>query len=107
MAREFFDIDPVTGLAEYVEFVDGKVHITYEQDVQAVVDYAKSLANEEICDGNFRGEGWHYAIIPAVVQMQLKAKGIDILNQNHTKRLLQEINTNYPYLKTTHRNHAL
>jgi hypothetical protein len=105
--RELFDIDPLTGLVEYIEEIDGKIHLTYEQDVAPVVDYAKALANEGITEGNFRGEGWHYAIIPAVVQMQMLKKGINIVDQNHTARVVREINENYPWLKTTHRNHAI
>jgi hypothetical protein len=38
--------------------------------------------------------------------MELKQKGIDIFNPDHEKRMFQEINTNYPYLKTVdHKNH--
>ena len=107
MSREFFDYDPMTGLTEYVEEVDGKIHLTYEQDVEPIVDYARAHANEGICEANFRGEAWHYAIIPAVVQMDLHRKGIDILNQNDIKKVVDEINQNYPYLKTTHRRHAI
>lgn len=107
MAREFFDIDPLTGLVEYIEEVDGKVHLTYEQDVAGILDYTKALANEGLPEGNFKGEGWLYAVIPAVVQMQLLKKGINVTDQNDTKRVVDEINQNYPWLKTTHRHHAL
>ncbi len=31
----------------------------------------------------------------------MRAKGIDVGNPDHHSRLLAEINTNYPYLKTT------
>lgn len=104
---EFFDYDPVTGLEEYIEFADGKVSIHYQQDVSAVLDFAKAHANEGICEPNFRGEAWNYAIIPAVVQMQMWAKGINIADPNDLKKVVQEVNENYPHLKTTHRYHAL
>lgn len=107
MAREFFDYDPFTGLEEYIEEVDGKIHLTFEQDVSPILDYTKALANEGHTEGNFRGEGWLYAVIPAVVQMDLMRKGINITDQNHTKRVVDEINQNYPLLKTTHRHHAI
>lgn len=107
MARVFFDIDPLTGLEEYVEEVDGKIHLTYEQDVSAIIDNCKAQANEGTCEVNFRGEGWKYADIPAIVQMQLLKKGINITDQNHTARLVREINENYPWLRTTHRYHAI
>ena len=52
-------------------------------------------------------ESWvHYASIPPVVEMELKKKGIDIYNKHQTKELLKEINTNYPWLKTTTKKHG-
>lgn len=107
MSREFFDYDPVTGLAEYVEFADGKMHLTYEQDVSAVLDHTKALANEGLPDKNFRGEGWLYAIIPPVVELQMRKKGIKLMDPTHLGAVVKEINQNYPHLKTTHRHHAV
>jgi hypothetical protein len=105
---EFFGFDPYTGLAEYVEMgSDGLIHLHTYQDVQPVMDYAKALANEGITDGNFRGEGWHYAIIPAILQAALYKKGVNIHDPNDIKRVVHEINTNYPAFKTTHRHHAI
>lgn len=110
MAREFFDFDPLTGLAEYVEFVDGKVHLTYEQDVEPILDLAASIRNQGLLEHNLGGgaamDYHHYAVVPAVVQMQMLQKGINIADQNATGRVVREINENYPYLKTTTRYHA-
>ncbi len=108
MAREFFDYDPATGATEYVEWnPDGTFSITTEQDVQPYIDFAKALANERVTDGNFRGEGWLYAIIPPVVQSQMFQRGINILDKNDAKKVVREINQNYPWLKTTHRHHEV
>jgi hypothetical protein len=108
MARELFDVDPLTGVQEYLEFTDdGKFHITTEQDVEPILDFCKEMANAGIADGNFKKEGWLYASIPPVVQAQLFKKGVNILDANDTKRLINEINTNYAYCKTTHKHHAL
>ena len=105
---EFFDYDPVTGLTEYYEeTADGQIQIHTYQDVQPVIDYCKALANEGTPDANFRKEGWLYAVIPAIVVGQLMKKGISIYEPNDTKRVVDEINSNYPWLKTTHRHHAL
>ena len=39
--------------------------------------------------------------------MELKNKGIDVFNPEDEKKLLREINANYPALKTVdHKNHA-
>lgn len=109
MAFEWFDYDPITGVTEYVDFsADGKTFsIRQEQDVKPYIDFAKFLSNTQATDGNFRKEGWLYAIIPPVVQGQMFKKGINILDKTHTKAVVKEINTQYPYLKTTHRHHSL
>lgn len=108
MAREFFDYDPVTGVTEYVEWTsEGKFHLTSEQDVEPILDFAKELANTYATDVGFKSEGWLYAVIPPVVQSQLFKKGINFLDKADNKRLLQEINTNYQYCKTTHRHHSV
>lgn len=105
---EFFDFDPFTGLEEYLEIGnDGMVHIHTYQDVEPVLDYCKALANEGLPDENFRKEGWLYAIIPAIVQLDMLKKGIDLKNPNDLPKVVDEINQNYPLLKTTYRHHAL
>lgn len=105
---EFFDYDPFTGLSEYVEVTsDGLIHLHTYQDVQPVMDYTKALANEGLPDGNFRKEGWLYAVIPAIVQGELYKKGVNIHDPNDIKKVVDEINVNYPYFKTTHRHHAI
>lgn len=108
MAFEFFDYDPVTGLKEFVEFSpDGKTfRIRTEQDAEPVMDFAKWLANTGGTEHGFRGEAWLYAVLPNGVQMEMLKKGIDIRKKEHSKAMLREINSNYPYLKTTHRHHA-
>lgn len=108
MSKQFFDFDPLTGVTEYyvTDPLTGKIGIHYEQDVEPLIDFCKAMVNEQVGDKNFKGEGWLYAAIPVVVQMELRKKGIDILDENDTPRLLAEINSNYPWLKTSHRHHA-
>lgn len=76
-----------------------------KQDVQPVLDYAKEQRNSGVNDkvGDFA----HYAIMPATVVVALRQKGIDIHNKNHTKKVIQEIEQNYPHLKTTNLKHAV
>lgn len=109
MARELFDVDPLTGVQEYLEWsADGKTFsITTEQDVEPFLDFAKELTNSQVTDGNFRKEGWLYAMIPPVVQAQMFKRGINILDPNDTAKVVSSINVDYPYCKTTHRHHAL
>jgi hypothetical protein len=105
---DFFDYDPLTGLTEYYEEQDGKVMIHTYQDVEPYLDYAKAMANEGLTDESWKKTGCtNYAIIPPIVQGLLFKKGINFLDPNHTKAVVDEINTNYPHLKTTHKHHAL
>lgn len=105
---EFFDHDPLTGMVEYYEETsDGKIHIHTYQDVEPVMDWCKELANSGVPDGNFRKEGWLYAIIPPVIQAEMLKRGINFLDQNDVKKVVEVINKDYPVFKTTHRHHAL
>jgi hypothetical protein len=107
MAFEYFDFDPVTGVTEYVAFEDGKMHIRYEQDVRPYLDYATELRNSGLPDGNFRKEGWLYAVLPPVIVADMYKRGINLTDPNAAKTVVDEINTKYPHFKTTHRHHAL
>jgi hypothetical protein len=104
---EFLDFDPVTGITHYFDFDEatGNAHITYEQDVEPILDYTKRLANDGATDRGIKESWWKYAVIPAIVQVKLRAKGIDINDPGSTKRIIQEINEHYPAIKTTQKNH--
>ena len=99
--------NPHTGVwyEEEYDHTTDSIIVHTKQDVQPVLDYAKAQRNSGINDkvGDFA----HYAIMPATVIVALKQKGIDIHNKNHTKRVIQEIETNYKYLKTTNLKHAV
>jgi hypothetical protein len=49
---------------------------------------------------------WLYAKLPPIVILQLRAKGINVFDKNDEAKVFAEINTNYPYLKTTTGNHG-
>ena len=105
---ELFDYDPVTGVRSFWEYDEetGKGLFRREQDVTAVVDYAARLRNE-MADGRLEDDYMRlYAIIPPGVEMELAGKGISIYDHNNTRRILEEINVNYPYLKATDRKHV-
>lgn len=104
---ELLDFDPLTGIAHYFDYdhATDQTRITTVQDVEPLLEYNKALRNDE---RNFKqgvkAGWWLYAKIPAVVQVKMRAKGIDISDPGSTKRIIQEINEHYPYLKTTHKN---
>ena len=99
-----YEFNPDRGTFYETEDYDGGLVIRTKQDTQPVIDHAKKLrdsgANDKV------GEFNHYATIPAIVEVQMRAKGINIYDKNNTKRVLREIETNYPYLKVTNLKHA-
>lgn len=108
MSWEFFDYDPLTGITEYFrqDATTGALSIHYQQDVEPYLDYAKELANSKSTDGNFRGEGFLIAMLPMIAIMKMREKGFNALAEHGpegSRYLCKEIETNYPYFKTTHR----
>jgi len=103
---ELLSFDPETGISHYFEYdhATDDTRITTVQDVQPVLEYNQALRNAGATDGGIRKGWWLYAKIPAVVQLKLRALGIDITDPGSTKRIIQEINEHYPMLKTTHKN---
>lgn len=103
-----FDHDPETGVTEHFDYdpITDQVAITYSQDVTGFLDRMNAMRNApEYSQKGMKEEWWHYASIPPVVEMELLKKGLSLHNKDHTKRILKEINTNYPYLKATTKCH--
>ena len=72
-----FDKDPLTGVTQYYDYDPiNDIHMIHN-----VQDFTPLVE-------------------------KLKQKGIDIYNKDQTKELLKEINTNYPWLKTTTKKHG-
>jgi hypothetical protein len=104
---EFFDYDPLTGVREDIAFEDGKIHIRQTQDVQPILDFAKKIQNAGLADEQWKKhDAAVYAFLPAVVLGAMAKKGIRFLDPNHVGAVLNEINTNYPWLKTTTKTHT-
>jgi hypothetical protein len=99
---EFFSYDPLTGVRKYFDYDEatGNAHIRSEQDVSGLLGRNAELRNTRACDA---GEMQLWATIPPVVQLELRKKGIDIFSDDPSmlKRMRQEIEANYTYLKTT------
>jgi hypothetical protein len=103
---KFVDFDPLRGLATYEDMNDNHLQVHYRQDVEPLLEYTKTLRNEGATDSGIKNEMWHYAQIPQVVILEMRFKhGVDIFNKNHTKRVFELINREYPHLKTTEKMH--
>lgn len=101
-----FEYNPTRGTYYEIEdLTNGDIAIHTKQDAQPVLDHAARLRNSNANDKV--GDFCHYATIPAGVEVELRAKGLNIYDKNNTKRLVREIETNYPYLKTTNLRHSV
>lgn len=105
---EFFDYDPLTGVAEYYEERDGKVFIHSRQNVTPFLDAAQRLRNEGEPDAVWKKDGCSmYANLPLTVVHEMLKRGINIFDQNDMPKVLQEVNSTYANFKTTYKHHAL
>lgn len=104
--KRFFDANKDAGTVNYFDYDDQTDEITIQtvQDVSGLLDQLRNKRND-IGDRAIKEEFWHYATIPAVVEIELRNKGIDIYDKNCTKRLYKEINENYPWLKASNKHH--
>jgi hypothetical protein len=105
---EFFDWNPARG--SWYETEDdhqsGGIVIHTKQDVQPSLDWAKKQRNSGHNDlGGLRdgGDLKHYATIPAGIELEMLDKGLDIHDRHNIKRLIHEIERNYPLCKVTNR----
>ena len=105
---EFFDYDPDRGITTYFDHdeLTEKTTLRRVQDLDPLLDYCKALRNDGLRDDGIKNNFWHYCYIPATVEHELLKKGISIHDPSMTKRVVREINENYPYLKTTEKKHA-
>ena len=106
---KWLEYKPHTGIEEVNDFDEqtGVLTMCKSEDVQPLLDQNAEIRNTRaVVDGEKKGFAL-YARIPVTVQYELLKKGISIFNKHHRKRLLDEINQNYPYLKTTNKTHSI
>lgn len=100
---EFFEYDPLTGIRTDFEYDEqtGDVKLHRSADSQALLDYNARLRNDGLTDKGIKESWWLYAKIPPIVMLKLRNQGINVEDGKHIDRVVQEINTHYPLLKTT------
>ena len=105
LLMEYLHTDPNSGLSYYTseEPVSGKTIVRTQQDCQAVIDHAAVQRAEGMRDKGIDGHMKKYCDLPMAIILELKKKGINMLRPSNGdwKRFFQEIETNYPLLKTT------
>lgn len=101
---EFMEYDPLSGIRTDTTWDENEQKMTLirSADVEPVLDYAKSMANDLGKNSpGIKNGWWLYAKIPPIVIVQMRAKGIDVFNRDHQDRLFAELNSHYPNLKCT------
>ncbi len=98
--RRLLDYDQFTGLItwhEYDEATDTTM-LHHEQDVQPIIDANKEADNH---GGAPKGDLWHVASIPVVVQLKwLTEKGVDVHNPDHKQAVAKLLDDpEWKYLK--------
>ena len=103
---DFFEYDPLTGMRTDFEYNPdtGEATFNQTQDVTALLEFNKILANDSMTDKGIKEGWWLYAKVPPIVILQMRKKGIDFYNRDHFQRVMQEINSFYPALKVTQKN---
>jgi hypothetical protein len=103
----FVEIDN-KGVETWVDNYEGRLQIHYRQDVEPILERNHTLRINGLTDSGIKRDMWLYASIPPVIILKLRLEyGVDIFNRNHTKRAVEIINRDFPYLKCTEKHHEL
>jgi hypothetical protein len=108
---QFFSYDPLTGMRQDFHYDDdtGMAHITHSQDISLALERSKENANLGIKDKGIKNGMWHYATIPAVIQIKLRAMGIDVYSKDieMQNRMLRALDEFFPDFKNTTKKHRV
>jgi hypothetical protein len=105
---KFVDVNPENGVATFEDMYDGRMQLHYRQDVEPVLELAKTERINGLTDYGIKEDIWLYARIPPVVILEMRFKhGVDIFKRDHLKKAFQLINSEYPHLKCTEKRHTL
>ena len=101
---DFFEIDPISGIRTDFTWCERTQEYTLHRtcDVEPYLNRARGKAAAVgLNRGGIKAGWWHYACLPPIVIVQMRAKGINVFDQNDSARVFEEINTHYPHLRTT------
>jgi hypothetical protein len=98
--KRLLDYDPATRLKTFHDYdeTEDKTFISYEQDVEPILDRNKAAQNEATGP---MGDMVHVASIPSSIQLKwLVEHGVDICNKDHAEGVKRLLNSSdYRYLK--------
>lgn len=104
--KRLVDFDQSNGLKTYHEYdySSDTTTISYEQDVEALLDHNKAKYNDGTNGYATAAREWkHVANIPAVILLKwLSEEGIDYRDKNHWEAIRRKLNSSeYLYLRTS------
>jgi hypothetical protein len=109
--KRVVDYDPYTGITTTFDYTpDGVTVVGREQDVSAILDLNKAMANDEdYTKKGIKSGWWRYGTIPNIVQEKwLNEHGVNIWNKDHWPAVFRLLNSpEYRYLKTTTKFHEV
>ena len=105
--KKLINHDAFTGVNTYHEYdhSSGKTFITESQDVEQVLNYTKTLAN----DSSYKSKGikndwYHFATVPNTVIMEIKNKhGLDVFKKDDLPKIERLLQSEYRKLLTVNR----
>ena len=107
MSKRLLDYDPLTGIKTFHHYdsTTNQTHIEQTQDVQKILDYTKSKAN----DSSYKRRGiksdwYHFARVPNTVILELKNKyNLDVFDKHDLPKVEKVLQRDYPKLLTVDR----
>lgn len=106
MSKKLLDYDPLTKIAEWHSYEDGKMKIKTVQDCEDIVNINKRKQNGRTVSRFQKKEDmYHFASVPLTVLMDWKTKyGIDWNNKDDLPKIERLLMSNeYKYLRTVDR----
>lgn len=109
--KKLLSVDPLTGLMTFHQYDDttDETIISYDAPSAPILERNKELQNDaEYTKQGIKKDFWHYADIPAMVQMEwLIQKGVDVMKKEDGKKMFQLLNDpEYRHLKVTTKVHV-
>jgi len=103
--KQLIDVDPLSKIETWHHYdpITDETTIQEIQDVDPWLKQAKELKkDEDYSKRGIKNNLWHYATIPNSVITKLAVEhGVDVFNKDHTKKVMQLLNTEFPALKVT------
>jgi hypothetical protein len=108
MTKRLLEYDPLTGIKTFHEYdhASQKTYISHEQDCQKILDYNRTLANDDRYKRQGIKDDWyHFATVPLTVVMEWKTKyNLDVFKNDDLPRIEKLLKSSeYSKLRTVNK----